>query len=147
MPRLSCELTDCVFNDYSKAECKKDTVYPSDFLVGKHDYYKCFKDYSDRAEYQEEYWRRVQRNGTIYKEKARGKKIEVNGLELFTCERVPPRKKWKERDVVPVHCTEKISGLGILLQYAVAYPQNIKKAAADMRPVESLPEWKREARK
>lgn len=147
MPRLSCELTDCVFNDFSRAECKKDTVYPSDFQVDKNDYYKCFKDYSDDAEYQEEYWRRVQRNGTIYREKAWGKKIEVNGIELFTCERIPPREKWKDRNVTNVYCTEKTSGLGVLLRYAVEYPQDIKKAAGDMRPVESLPEWKREARK
>lgn len=144
MPRLSCELTDCIFNDYSKAECKKDTIYPSDFLTDKHDYYKCFKNYSDEAEYQEEYWRRVQRNGTIYKEKARGKKIEVNGLELFTSERVSPRREWGKAQT---YCTEKISGMGIGLKYAVVYPQSIKKAVADMRPVESLPEWEREARK
>jgi hypothetical protein len=99
----------------------------------------CFESYKKLPEYQEEYWQQINVDGKYYRRMAHGRKIEVNGITLFTKDRVPPKEAWSDPNTVPTLCTEQISGYAVYLYRAAKMPEEVIKKAKYARPVMTLP--------
>ena len=133
MPRVICGNTYCIHND--EFECTKDYLnVEADFVEYDGDDIRCFEPYYDQPDYQEEYWKRIQKDGKTYKSAAKGKKVEVNGIVLYTSERLPPEALWSSENTVPVFCTESITGMGVSLHNALVRADDIKNTIRNTHP-------------
>ena len=143
MPNLICDMCDCVHNDYETRACTREQINTSFFFTDGDDY-ECFESYDADKEYQEEFWKRIRRDESTYKQKAKGKRIEIDGVTLYTTDRLPPKSLWMDELTPSVFCTEAITGMGLHLRHALICLDSVKRAIKETRPVSELPEWKGE---
>lgn len=111
MPTVICMNSMCVYNDDFEGHCKYDGCIHAEQEC------EVFRSYIEEPDYQEEYWIACEKDGKKYRTKRLGKRIEVNGLTLYTGARLPPRELWPDPRAA-VHCTEKETGYGLSLHRA-----------------------------
>jgi hypothetical protein len=88
---------------------------------------ECYESVNDQEDYQTEYWIRCKdkRLGIEYKQKKKGKRIEVDGVVLFTDEKLPPEDEWKNPQW-DIRCTEEKTGMIVGLHH-LYIPEHRKK--------------------
>ena len=135
MPTVICPNNYCIYNDDFEGICKYGgTIHAAEECVA-------FTSYRDQEDYQEEYWHACLREGKKFRRKAKGKRIEVRGLVLYTEDRLPPEEAWADT-LTSVYCTEEETGMGLSLN-KVFHPESyerILKYKRESQKVLDLPE-------
>lgn len=108
MPTVICPNNMCIYNDEFEGKCTYDGC------IHAEEECMAFQSYTEQPDYQEEYWMACFAQGNEYRTKHRGKRIEANGLTLYTQERIPPQDVWADSRA-SIHCTEKETGMGVSL--------------------------------
>lgn len=95
MSTFLCNCISCVHMDTFEGRCTKDTLDISDFVFDRErceEAPKCYEDYLETPEYRQEFWMAVRdpQSGKIYRKRSAGKWIGINGIDLFTRERILP---------------------------------------------------------
>lgn len=107
MTELNCTYYQCIHNDFLSGVCqlKANTVY--EIESGE-----CYEPVNDQEDYQTEYWIHCKDKGSgvEYKQKKKGKRIEVDGVVLYTNEKLPPEDEWKNPQW-DIRCTEEKTGM------------------------------------
>ena len=143
MVRFYCnsDCRDCAHINTRSFACEREVLNTEDFLGVRGDVPQCYESYRDTPEYQNEYWIRVNRDGVTYRKKEKGKRLEIEGLVLFTTERVPPREMW---EIEPTICIEEHSGRWLSLYQIFDHQKELLKIAANRDNVMDLPELPKE---
>lgn len=113
MPTVICPNNICVHNDEFEGHCKYDGCIYAETEC------EAFRSYQEAPDYQEEYWMACGSHGEKYRTRHFGKRIEINGLTLYTQNRLPPQEYWPDPRA-EIHCTEKETGLGLSLHNVFA---------------------------
>ena len=108
MPIVICPNNMCIYNDEFEGRCTYDGCIHAETEC------EAFRSYREESDYQEEFWMACEKHGAKYRTKHYGKRIEVNGLILYTMDRLPPREAWHDQRA-EIHCTEKDTGMGLSL--------------------------------
>lgn len=108
MPTVICPNNYCIHNDEFEGVCKYDGC------IHAEEECEAFSSYRDESDYQDEYWMACETQGKKYRTIHKGKRIEVQGLTLFTEDRLPPREEWDDPRA-GIHCTEEETGMGLSL--------------------------------
>lgn len=135
MPTVICPNNACIYNDDFEGRCTYDGCIHAEVEC------MAFRSYMEQPDYQEEYWIACEHEGEKYRTKTNGKRIEVNGLTLFTRDRLPPQDLWSDPRA-SIFCTEKETGMGVSLHRAFdskAY-ERILQYKREMPNVMDLPE-------
>jgi len=110
MPTVICPNSMCIYNDEFEGRCTYDGCIHAEAEC------EAFRSYREESDYQEEFWMACEKHGKKYRTKHYGKRIEVNGITLYTMDRLPPREVWQDPRV-GIHCTEKETGMGLSLHH------------------------------
>lgn len=143
MTTFVCDCTECRYNNAFEGRCTKDRLSIADFNdADDENAPACFESYRDREDYQEEYWITCKERGIIHRERRKGKKIEINGLVLYTQDRMPPTEVClKHADLTDgIFCTEEKTGYAVGLRAAIQHTEEIVKFIQKNPSVMDYPE-------
>jgi len=121
--KVKCDVTKCVFNE--KESCKREAIELMDC--------ECihYEDYTDSEDYKSTYFcaisgERINLPDKVYKERARGKKLVINGINVYT--------KYDDREEdFPV--TEEKTGFLVMKSDLIKRIDEIKNKIKNATPV------------
>lgn len=122
MTELKCMYQKCIHHNFLECTCQLESVRVEDIESGE-----CYETITEQAEYQTEYWIHCKdkRTGANFKRKKKGKRIEVDGVVLYTDEKIPPEAEWKNPQW-DIRCTEEKTGMIVPL-HSLYIPEHRKK--------------------
>lgn len=122
MTELRCLYHNCKHYDLLSGICQLKYATVDEIESGE-----CYEPVNEQEDYQSEYWIHCKdkNSGVEYKEKKKGKRIEVDGVTLYTNEKLPPEDEWKNPQW-DIRCTEEKSGMLVKL-HSLYIPDHRKK--------------------
>lgn len=148
MNTFICDRIGCVHMDTFEGRCAKDTLDIPDFDFAREhcdEAPKCYEDYLETPEYRQEFWMAVRdpQSGKICRKRSTGKRIGINGIDLFTRERIPPAEALQnlmDGDTPYIKCTEARTGYAVRMNDVFMRPELIQKVIDGLPDVMHYPE-------
>lgn len=122
MTELRCLYHNCIHHDMLSGICQLQGATVEEIESGE-----CYEPVSEQADYQTEYWIHCmdKDKGIEYKQKRKGKRIEVDGVVLYTQDKLPPESEWKNPEW-RISVTEEKTGM-LLSLHKMYIPECRKK--------------------
>lgn len=142
MTVFMCDYGDCMYNDSFEGKCTKELLSSVYFWgTTDEDVPDCFESFLNMPEYQSEFWIAKKTNNGERRARRKGKKLEVNGLTLYTRDRVPPLEDCK-RHIELAHsifCTEEKTGYAVELAFVLEHSEQVWEFVQKTPPVMAKP--------
>lgn len=122
MTELRCFYHNCIHHDMLSGICQLQAATVDEIESGE-----CYEPVSEQADYQTEYWIHCmdKDKGIEYKQKRKGKRIEVDGVVLYTQDKLPPENARSNPEFV-ISVTEEKTGM-LLSLHKMYIPECRKK--------------------
>lgn len=121
MTELHCSYHNCIHQDFLSGLCLLEAASVEEIECGD-----CYEPVSEQADYKTEYWIHCKdKKGVEYKQKKLGKRIEVDGVVLYTQDKLPPENAWSNPEFV-ISVTEEKTGM-LLSLHSMYIPERRKK--------------------
>lgn len=141
MTELHCSYHNCIHQDFLSGLCLLEAASVEEIECGD-----CYEPVSEQADYQTEYWIHCMVKGIEYKKKKKGKRIEVDGVVLYTEDKLPPENEWSNPEF-RIAVTEEKTGMLLSLHrlYIPECRKRIDEYIKNAVPLSEIKEMEEEA--